>query len=67
MSKAIPETNGNRAPNEAKLFTYDVQEGRIVREIIPVPQAPGTGLIFAATPERLLGLTVDPEHSDGNS
>ena len=59
---APDETNGNRVPDEAKLFIYDVQEGRIVREIIPVPQAPGTGLIFAATPERLLGLTVDPEH-----
>ena len=63
---APDETNGNRVPNEAKLFIYDVKEGRIVREIIPVPQAPGTGLIFAATPERLLGLTVDPEHSDGS-
>lgn len=63
---AFDETNGNRVPNEAKLFIYDVKEGRIVREIIPVPRAPGTGLIFAATPEHLLGLTVDPEHSDGS-
>jgi hypothetical protein len=63
---APDETNENRVPKEAKLFIYDVQEGRIVREIVPVPQAPGTGLIFAATPERLLGLTVDPEHADGS-
>ena len=60
------ETQGSRTPDEARLFFYDVNEGRIVREVVPVPKAPGTGLIFDAAPDRLLGLTVDPEHADGS-
>jgi len=65
-STAPDELNKNRAPDEAKLFVYDVIEGRIVREIVPVPKAPGTGLILDVAPDRLLGLTVDPEHPDGS-
>lgn len=56
----------HRPPDEARLFFYDVSEGRIVRAVVPVPKAPGTGLVFAAAPDRLLGLTVDPQRPDGS-
>jgi hypothetical protein len=60
------ELNENRVPEEAKLFVYDVNQGQIVREIVPVSKAPGTGLILNVAPNRLLGLTVDPEHTDAS-
>jgi hypothetical protein len=41
------ELNDNRAPEEAKLFIYDVAAGKIVREIVPVAKARTTGLIKA--------------------
>jgi len=58
-STAQDELNGNRAPAEAKLFFYDVAQGKIVREIVPAPKARATGLITEVAPGRLLGLTVD--------
>ena len=57
-STAPDELNGHRVPEEAKLFLYDVREGGIVREIVPVPKARTTGLVAEAAPGRLLGLTV---------
>jgi len=65
-STAPDELNRNRAPDEAKLFVYDVNQGRIVREIVPVPKARGTGVILDVASDRLLGLTVDPEHPEGS-
>jgi len=58
-AKAADELNGNRTPAEAKLFVYDVAQGKIVREIVPVANARSTGLIIEAAPGRLLGLTTE--------
>jgi hypothetical protein len=61
---AADELNNNQAPEEAKLFVYDVSAQKIVREIVPVPKGRTTGLIAEVAPGRLLGLTSDPEHRD---
>lgn len=62
-SRAPDELNGNRAPPEAKLFVYDVAHGKIVRQIVPIPDARSTGLIIEAAPGRLLGLTTGRENA----
>ena len=61
--RAADELNDNRAPEEAKLFVYDVSEQKIVREIVPVAKGRTTGLIAEVAPGRLLGLTSNPEQS----
>jgi hypothetical protein len=64
-STAADEQNQSRPTGEAKLFVYDVNEQKIVRDIVPVAKARATGLITEAAPGRLLGLTVDtvdPKH-----
>ena len=61
--RAADELNDNRAPEEAKLFVYDVSEQKIVREIVPVAKGRTTGLIAEVAPGRLLGLTSDPEQA----
>ena len=58
-SRASDELNDHQAPEEAKLFFYDVKEARIIREIVPLPKGRATGLITEVAPGRLLGLTVD--------
>jgi len=62
-STAPDELNGNRTPEVARIFVYDVTQARIVREIVPVPKAVTTGLVLDVAPDRLLGLTLDPERS----
>ncbi len=62
--RAADELNENRAPEAAKLFFFDVAEGRIVREVVPIAGGRTTGLIAEAAPGRLLGLTTDGEHRD---
>ena len=57
-TKAADELNNNQAPEEAKLFVYDVSAQKIVREIVPVAKARTTGLITEVAPGRLLGLTA---------
>jgi outer membrane protein assembly factor BamB len=57
-TKAADELNNNQAPEEAKLFVYDVSAQKLVREIVPVTKARTTGLILEVAPARLLGLTV---------
>jgi hypothetical protein len=64
--RAADELNHNQAPQEARLFVYEVGEGEIVREIVPTAKGRTTGLIAEVAPGRLLGLTVDPEHPDGS-
>jgi hypothetical protein len=64
--RAADELNRNQAPQEAKLFVYDVGEGKIVREIVPAPKGKTTGLIAEVAPGRVLGLTVDPDHPGGS-
>jgi hypothetical protein len=62
--RAADELNRNQAPEEAKLFIYDVDQQRIVREIVPIVKARTTGLILEVAPGRLLGLTSNMQHSD---
>ncbi len=62
--RAADELNHNQAPEEAKLFIYDVSQQKLVREIVPVPKAHTTGLITEITPGRLLGLTCTRQQSD---
>ncbi len=61
--RAADELNGNRAPEQAKLFVYDVRGQKIIRGIVPVPKGRTTGLIIELAPGRLLGLTSDPQQS----
>ncbi len=65
-SRAADELNNNRAPEEAKLFIYDVAARKIVREIVPIAKARTTGLIIEVAPGRLLGLTTERERADGS-
>jgi hypothetical protein len=58
-STVSDERNNHQSPEEAKLFVYDVNEARIVREIVPLPKLRATGLITEVAKGRLLGLTVD--------
>jgi hypothetical protein len=47
------------------LLVHDINERRIVREIVPVAKARATGLITEVAPGRLIGLTTDtvtPKH-----
>lgn len=60
---AADEQNNHRRPDEARLFVYDVNEQKIVREIAPVPKARATGLLIETTPGRLLGLTTETAES----
>ena len=62
--RAADELNYNRAPEEAKLFVYDVSQQKIVREIVPLAKGRTTGLITEVAPGRLLGLTSDREHPE---
>jgi len=57
-TKAADELNNNQAPEEARLFVYDVSAQKVVREIVPVARARTTGMIIEVAPARLLGLTV---------
>jgi hypothetical protein len=62
--RAADELKNNQAPEEAKLFIYDVSEQKIVRELVPVAKARTTGLIAEVAPGRLLGLTSNHQHPD---
>ena len=58
--------NGNRTPEESNLFVCDVTQARIVREIVPMPKAATTGMVGDVAPDRLLGLTLDPERPEAS-
>ena len=62
--RAPDERNDSRAPDEAKLFVYDVSEQKIVREATPIAKGRTTGLIAEVAPGRVLGLTSNQEHHD---
>jgi len=47
------------APREAKLFVFDTQQGKIVREFVPVKDCDWSGPI-AAKGNIVVGLTLDP-------
>jgi hypothetical protein len=61
--RAADELNDNRAPEEARLFVYDVNGKKIVREIVPVPKGRTTGLVVEVRSGRLLGLTSNPRQA----
>ncbi len=54
----MDELRNNQAPEQAKLFVYDVSAKKIVREIVPIAKAHTTGLIAEVAPGRVLGLTI---------
>ena len=62
--RAADELNQNRAPEEAKLFIYDVSQQKIVRDIVPKAKGHTTGLVLEVAPGRLLGLTSNREQKD---
>jgi hypothetical protein len=62
--RAADELNNNRAPEEAKLFAYDVSQQKIVREIAPIARARTTGLILEVALGRLLGLASHAQQRD---
>ncbi|MBN1672294.1 MAG: hypothetical protein JXR37_14740 [Kiritimatiellae bacterium] len=53
---ASDELNEFKSPPEAKLFLYDVNARRIVREIVPVHGSPNMGPVLEVAPGRLLGV-----------
>jgi len=53
-------TLGKPEPKQGKLFVFDVAAGKIVREIEPVMDAKGSGLIVGVGGGRVLGWTEDP-------
>ncbi len=55
-----------RAWTKAGMVVYDVTERKIVRQIVPIAKGRTTGLVLEVAPGRLLGLTSDPQHSDGS-
>jgi hypothetical protein len=56
--RAADERNNNKAPEQAKLFVFDIATKKIVREIVPAPKLRTTGVIKETQPGRLLGLTI---------
>jgi len=64
--RAADELNNNQAPDQAKLFVFDVGKQKIAREIVPIAKARTTGLIAEVAPGRLLGLTSDPQQAGGS-
>ena len=47
-------------PEQGKLFIFDTQEGKIVRDVEPVMQAKGSGLVVGVGGSRVLGWTENP-------
>jgi len=60
-TRAADELNNNKAPDEARLFVFDVAAQKIVCTLVPVTKARTTGLIAEVANHHLLGLTSDPE------
>ncbi|MBN1671360.1 MAG: hypothetical protein JXR37_10020 [Kiritimatiellae bacterium] len=57
--------NNWQRPPDAKLFVYDTQAGKFVREIVPVTGSLKTGPILEVRPGRLLGIADDPDNKGG--
>jgi len=47
-------------PRQGKLFIFDTAAGKIVREVEPVADAKGAGLVLGVGGGRVLGWTVNP-------
>jgi len=62
---ATDELNNDIRPESAKVFIWDTEEKRIVRDFIPVPKAPKAGPLLEVRPNLVLGTTDDPEVENG--
>jgi hypothetical protein len=62
---ATDELNNDVRPDSARLFVWDTNEKRIVRDFVPVPKASKAGPVVEIAPGRLLGTTEDPDVEDG--
>ncbi len=61
-TKRIEDTLlGKPKPKQGRLFVFDTKDGKIVREIDPVMDAKGSGMIVAVGGPRVLGWTVNGE------
>jgi hypothetical protein len=57
------ELNNNQTPPEGKIFVWDVEAQKLVRDIVPVAGQKKAGPIIEARPGVVLGLTGDPAKS----
>jgi len=62
---ATDELKGDVRPESGKLFVWDTEEEKIVRDFVPVPNAPKAGPVVEVAPGLLLGTTEDPDVDDG--
>jgi hypothetical protein len=62
---ATDELNNDVRPESAKLFVWDTNEKKIVRDFAPVPKALKAGPVVEVAPGLLLGTTEDPEVENG--
>jgi len=58
-TRAADEQNNNKAPDEARLFVFDVAAQKIVSTLAPQAKGRTTGLIAETSAGRLLGLAPD--------
>jgi len=58
---------GKPKPRQGKLFVFDTQAGRIVREAEPAADAKGAGHIVGVAGSRVLGWTENPAEAGGKS
>jgi len=59
------ELSNWQEPAQAKLFVYDTQAGRFVRDIEPVLRSPKAGPILEVEPGLMMGVADDPEVKGG--
>ncbi|MHB8898662.1 MAG: NHL repeat-containing protein [Thermoguttaceae bacterium] len=62
---ALDELQGDIRPPSAKLFVWDTQQKKFIRELVPVTGATKSGPVLEVAPGRLLGTTEDPEVEGG--
>jgi len=61
-TKRIEDTLlGKPKPKQGRLFVFDTKDAKIVREVDPVMDAKGSGMIVAVGGPRVLGWTVNGE------
>jgi hypothetical protein len=53
-------------PEQAKLFVFDVEQGKIVKEIEPLKGLKNTGRIVEGKPGKILGAAPDPRNADAS-
>jgi len=58
---------GKPKPRQGKIFVFDTAEGKIVREVEPVLDAKGAGLVVGVGGSRILGWTENPADAAGKT